>query len=564
MPKERLSKPPSYIFRSETSTPLRTMDRANAPAPGLISSLEAMIEASVLSALERRLGPSDDSLSEQIKAAVENALDHRLALMQTEVNARVNSTVSAAVERRIGTVGSTLEAQIVFRVPPSAVRLAGRRTGSTPPKSVNVATSSSQSVHRHTVPTNIHNNESATAAETDNSANGSEIKEEMPEIQDEGLLANSNMHGMLTSLPVENEWVKDQDLLRRAEKSANAPAQNLMSSLEYNTASQKSIRATPQPSALKDALNRDVSSSEDEPVSEGSLSQKVPVRRSHVIKDNGSPLKHSLHSARSHGLDFAKVWERIGESMKAESSRIPKMNSLADKGYVLMPSSERDIASGNIIDNNKMPTEERHKSMSNDAASLSSRRSQASPEGSNATSLLQEASPDDPGQATSAEHEGSIFVEQEKNVEETSSTAPFAKRKADSMEKEQEALAEDDRDMTTPKKKRAKVNPPGYTEGPQIKFLKVSSQLTARAKGGRGYPRVVDLQSFGKDSNKQNFTMADVVATVMWNHQPESLKAFFDLETKPAFSFVRKEGDSKKRNFAVERTKGDSGMMLKV
>jgi len=146
----------------------------------------------------------------------------------------------------------------------------------------------------------------------------------------------------------------------------------------------------------------------------------------------------------------------------------------------------------------------------------------------------------------------------------TEAPSKIDKRKASKLESAAGPLAENDENKVPQKRKRAKLNPPGYAEGPSIKFLKVCRQLTSMTKGGRGYPRVVDLESFTKHSNKQNFTMADIVATILWNHKPESLMAFLDVKTKPSFSFVREEGDKERRNFAIERDEEESGTKVTV
>ena len=90
-------------------------------------------------------------------------------------------------------------------------------------------------------------------------------------------------------------------------------------------------------------------------------------------------------------------------------------------------------------------------------------------------------------------------------------------------------------------KERAKVelDPPGFTDGPPIKFRRVSPKLTACAKS-RGFPRVIDLKNFTAASNKQNLTilMADVVATVLFHYDSLSLSAFMDMDNYPTFHFV--------------------------
>ena len=122
---------------------------------------------------------------------------------------------------------------------------------------------------------------------------------------------------------------------------------------------------------------------------------------------------------------------------------------------------------------------------------------------------------------------------------------------------------ENDNQKPTKKRPKVKLDPPGYTNGPAIKFRRVSPKLTACAKS-RGYPRVVDLKSFTEASNKQNLTMADVVVTVLFNYDPLSLYAFMDMDEFPTFHFIRKESDRKARNFTIARRRESFGVVVKV
>ena len=125
--------------------------------------------------------------------------------------------------------------------------------------------------------------------------------------------------------------------------------------------------------------------------------------------------------------------------------------------------------------------------------------------------------------------------------------------------------SEEESEKEKPKRKRAKVklDPPGYTNGPAIKFRRISPKLTASAKS-RGFPRVTELKDFSEASNKANFTMADVVATVLFEYDPRSLDAFIDKDNYPTFQFIRKENDRKARNFVIERRKESYGSVVKV
>lgn len=120
-------------------------------------------------------------------------------------------------------------------------------------------------------------------------------------------------------------------------------------------------------------------------------------------------------------------------------------------------------------------------------------------------------------------------------------------------------------DKATPKRKRPKVklDPPGYTNGPAFNFRRISPQLTASTKS-RGHARVIELGSFTEESNKQNLTMADVVATVLFHHDPKSLHAFMDMDSFPTFRFLRKQSDRKARDFVIERRRESYGVVVKV
>ena len=140
-----------------------------------------------------------------------------------------------------------------------------------------------------------------------------------------------------------------------------------------------------------------------------------------------------------------------------------------------------------------------------------------------------------------------------------------AANKADDPCESHSSSSEEESEADEPREKRRKLKlvPPGYTNGPAIKFRRVSPKLTASIKN-RGFPRVVDLKSFSEASNKENFTMADVVATLLFNYDPLSLDAFIDMHNYPTFHFVRKENDRKAGNFVIERQRESYGVVVKV
>ena len=75
---------------------------------------------------------------------------------------------------------------------------------------------------------------------------------------------------------------------------------------------------------------------------------------------------------------------------------------------------------------------------------------------------------------------------------------------------------------------------PGYTDGPPVQFLKVTNRLSKKSIL-RDYPRIVDVQKFTKE---KKLTMADIVATVHYKHDLETLNRLLDLQDGFTFSFV--------------------------
>jgi hypothetical protein len=94
------------------------MDRAQTPAFGLASSLEAMIEASLATSLERRLmdalnqqlASGAGELEDRIQASVSTALEQRLS--NGSLDALVQSQVSAALDQRLGSISATIDSKI--------------------------------------------------------------------------------------------------------------------------------------------------------------------------------------------------------------------------------------------------------------------------------------------------------------------------------------------------------------------------------------------------------------------------------------------------------------------
>lgn len=123
-------------------------------------------------------------------------------------------------------------------------------------------------------------------------------------------------------------------------------------------------------------------------------------------------------------------------------------------------------------------------------------------------------------------------------------------------------------DAEAPARKKAKKanDPPGSTDGPPIKFLLKKESKLSSAAHKRGHPRIVNTDTFTNETNKQNFTMADIVATILWNYKFETFKAFFDMEIYPKFRFVRVRKDAKDAEsiFGIVREQKEQGIVVTV
>ena len=79
-----------------------TMNRPDTPAPGPPSSFEAMIEASVSSAVDRRFGTATNTLNLEVEEAVVASLNRRLGPDGGKLKAQISLSVNATVEQRLG------------------------------------------------------------------------------------------------------------------------------------------------------------------------------------------------------------------------------------------------------------------------------------------------------------------------------------------------------------------------------------------------------------------------------------------------------------------------------
>ncbi len=419
------------------------MDSNEASAPGLITSLEAMIQASVTSILDRRFGPASGTLEAQIQTAVASALDkrlgpavgslgnrmtslveQRLANAVSTLNFRVNTAVTAALEQRLGPVGSALTAQITF-------------TAAHPPVSSSVAPPKAQvlGMVNGTKETNETFQAEKELGEAQPIGNGAITEKEQPARK------QSPAKQLLESRPTEKE--------QPAQKEA------------FNTMFSESGAESSLATAVSGESNESTSNETSATPSDASKSAVYPLF--------------------ADGPSTSKAGSSVVLTAKP-NAKTTGLSSSADKSPAKRKSSHQD-------------------------------------------------------EGNKADHTGESEL----------------------------SSSEEECDSQKPKRKRAKVklDPPGYTNGPAIKFRRVSPKLTASAKN-RGYPRVIDLKGFTKASNKQNLTMADVVATVLFNYDPLSIPAFMDMDQYPTFRFIRKESDRKVRSFAIERRRESYGVVVKV
>lgn len=441
------------------------MDPNAASVPGLISSLEALIQASVTSVLDRRLGLAEGDLDTQIQAAVAAALDrrlgpavgslgnrmtslveHRLGNAVSTLNFRVSSLVAAALEQRFGPAGSTLTAQITF-------------TAARPPilGSVGLPKVQASDLVNGTNETN-----GACPIEEDSEKSqpigcGASAEKEQP----------TQVHGH-NSGGLEKEH-SAQKLSPAKPPSEIGPIENEKFAQERNATGQETSKTTSAESGSEVSLPAEVSAQNNSSISKKTASFQIGVPETGVypLSTNG-PSKSNGGSSTSHTPEPGS--KTTGPSSSADNSPGKRKTNQTNEENKANGTGEPDSQS-----------------------------------------------------------------------------------------------SEEDGDNVKRKRKRAKVkiDPPGYTNGPSIKFRRVSPKLTACAKS-RGYPRVIDLKSFTEASNKQSLTMADVVATVLFNYDPLSLHAFMDTDTFPTFHFVRKESNRKAKNFVIERRRESYGVVVEV
>ena len=100
-----------------------------------------------------------------------------------------------------------------------------------------------------------------------------------------------------------------------------------------------------------------------------------------------------------------------------------------------------------------------------------------------------------------------------------------------------------------------------YVNFPHIPFVE-NARLPADIER-RGYPRLIHIEHFSRETNTDNLTMADFVATILFHHSPQTLTAFFDEKRYPKFGFATRS-PSRVQDFAIERKRKEHGLVVKV
>ena len=103
--------------------------------------------------------------------------------------------------------------------------------------------------------------------------------------------------------------------------------------------------------------------------------------------------------------------------------------------------------------------------------------------------------------------------------------------------------------------------PSDYANVPHILFVE-NAKLPADIER-RGYPRLIHIEHFTRESNTDNLTMADFVATILFHHDPQTLTAFIDGKRYLKFGFATRS-PSKAQAFAIERERKGHGLVVKV
>jgi len=577
------------------------MDRDQTPAFGLASSLEAMIEASLATSLERHLTAAlsqqletgDSALQDRINASVDaafqtrigsatldsrlealivSAFEKHLGRLVATLESPIEAAVSAAIQRRLG---NGLSARIFFDVPQlQGLRVATSQNVPTSPR-FNDRTTSVSDQHE-----TIEREEPGTLkqeAKSGTEADGTEIMKAADTSTEEAFHSRFSSFVGTSARPVKRESSVFEQVVAPTGEKESLPTANIP---KIDT--KKSDVAVPPGRAHKETP------------------KKPKILRGMGIQ---FPLNHPLPSEEEvsvssdhiSGDDTSLFVEQDDETETetVDSVRSTPAKRKADAMQVRLPvSRDRTLSNryGNLL------CELRNGARS---AEFKQRTSCAKcldePDDAHVVSCLHvyceeclaalayDASATDKDEiaclkclevCTEAEPCSGLLAEFTKiqmptiegtNAKRVSKEAPPEPAKK-SKKRTSTPAASEKSDTDAPKRKKAKKadDPPCSTNGPPIKFLlEKESKLTSAARK-HGHPRIVDITAFTEETSKQNFTMADIVATILWNYKPETLKAFLDTEICPKFSFVRKGSNGDKDNFVIERERKEPGLVVTV
>ena len=126
---------------------------------------------------------------------------------------------------------------------------------------------------------------------------------------------------------------------------------------------------------------------------------------------------------------------------------------------------------------------------------------------------------------------------------------------------EQHTKSTNKRQKTEHTQARDSAKPSDYANIPHIEFVE-NARLPADIER-RGYPRLIHIENFTRETDTDNLTMADFVATILYHHNPQILTASFDEKRYLKFGFATRD-PNKAQDFAIERERGEHGLVVKV
>ena len=476
-------------------------------------SLDARIEAKINSALEKRLGPTVGPLTSQIETSVAAAFDQQLdraGRLLGLLEAHIDSSLVAALEQRFGPAGSPVRAQIIFTASNTPVAQPLNLNPDGPSQTAFVVSSTSQSPHQ-----------------------------------------GSHTEGQILT-PVKDHLENVPKQLKSGEENtANLVIKETVQISDQAKEGGASVVRPSEKNALKP------------PVTAASLPEKSTSTTEIPEEDNSS-----LANTKSADSPLRNVSTQLAEADKRVEATTDLSPSAKRKADTNNPTiavtnqqqkekpTECDSAEGNRSMTESSPNTIVNSTREN---SITNGKATAVPT-TMAGRYVRNISP-----ALSIGSDVPPSVYGENTDTTTTAMSPPEKRGVNGTERTSVSSNDSEKDESPrPLKRRKKAPaPPGFTEGPPIRFSRACTSLTASVKR-RGYPRLVDLESFAKESNKQNLTMADIVATVLWNHMPQTLYQFLDFDNRPTFSFVREESDNKTQDFFILRERRDKRIKVSV